>query len=296
MIELPTWLARMFPDGMRRRMVDADGVNVHVAEWGEGRPVLMLHGNPSWGFLYRKVVAELLVASGEPVRLVVPDLVGLGLSDKPRDASLHTLVNHARWIGNMIDRLELDDFVWVGQDWGGPIGLAALEHRLDRVRAMVLLNTVISPPRSGYKPTAFHRFARLPVISDLAFRGLGLAEALMMLAQGDRTSILGRAWLGYQWPLRHLADRVAPLALARMVPDSFEHPSIATLERCAETIQRFRGPVAVVWGLDDPVLVSVLSHIERTLPHASITRTRAGHFLQEEVPAEIAEGIVHAAG
>ncbi len=291
MIELPTWLVRMFPDGMRRRMVDADGAHVHVAEWGEGRPVLMLHGNPSWGFLYRKVVAELLAASDEPVRLIVPDLVGLGLSDKPRDASLHTLVNHARWIGNVIDRLELDDFVWVGQDWGGPIGLAALEHRLDRVRAMVLLNTVISPPRPGFKPTAFHRFARLPVISDVAFRGLGLAEALMMLAQGDRTSILGRAWLGYQWPLRHLADRVAPLALARMVPDSLDHPSIAPLERCAETIRRFRGPIAVVWGTEDPVLGSVLSHVERMLPHASVTRTHAGHFLQEEVPVEIAAAI-----
>ena len=153
--ELPAWLEAMFPDGMRRRMVDVDGVDVHVAEWGRGQPVLLLHGNPSWGFLYRKVVAAL---RGE-LRLVVPDLVGLGLSDKPRDPSIHTLVNHGRWIGNLIDRLDLDDLIFVGQDWGGPIGLAALEHRAARLRGIVLLNTVVGPPRPGFKPTAFHRFA-----------------------------------------------------------------------------------------------------------------------------------------
>src|SRR5262245_34429609 len=111
----PRWLERMFPDGMRRTLVDVgDGLRVHVAEWGAGRPILLLHGNPSWGFLYRKVVSEL---QGEPLRLVVPDLVGLGCSDKPHDASLHTLDNHARWIGAVIDRFELSDLVFVGQDW-----------------------------------------------------------------------------------------------------------------------------------------------------------------------------------
>src|SRR4051794_9834478 len=91
---MPRWLEAMFPRGMRRRMVDVgDGLRMHVAEWGpeDGTPVLMVHGNPSWGFLYRKVVADLLETSrfATPLRLVVPDLVGLGLSDKPRDASLH---------------------------------------------------------------------------------------------------------------------------------------------------------------------------------------------------------------
>ena len=261
---------------------------MHVAEWGEGPPVLMLHGNPSWCFLYRKVVAEL---AGEPFRLVVPDLVGLGCSDKPSDASVHTLDNHGRWLGELVDRLDLRDLVFVGQDWGGPIGLHALATRLDRVRAMVILNTVTSPPRPGFRPTAFHRFARVPLLSDLAFRGLGFPQNAMWTAQGKWSSIVGRTALGYWWPLRRFRDRVAPLALARMVPDSTEHPSIAPLRVVEQAVTSFRGPVALVWGDRDPVLGRVIGHMQRLLPRATITRTRAGHFLQEEVPREIAQAI-----
>jgi haloalkane dehalogenase len=286
---LPGWLERMFPEGMRRRMVDVDGVRVHVAEWGppHAQPVLMLHGNPSWGFLYRKVVDALV---GQPLRLVVPDLVGLGCSDKPHDPSIHTLVNHGRWIGNLIDRLGLDDIILVCQDWGGPIGLHAFRHRLDRLRGLVLLNTVVGPPRPGFKPTAFHRFARLPIVSDVLFR-LGFPQIGMTFAQGDPRSILGFTALAYWWPLRAVADRVAPLAMARMVPDSAAHPSIPALAVCQETLLAFRGPVALVWGDKDPVLGSVRTHIERLVPRAVVTRTRAGHFLQEEVPDEIADAI-----
>jgi pimeloyl-ACP methyl ester carboxylesterase len=296
---MPTWLERMFPSGMRRRMIDVgDGHHVHVADWGDpaGRPVLMVHGNPSWGFLYRKVVAELLREGregreGSPLRLVVPDLIGLGLSDKPRDATAHTLENHGRWLGRTIDALELRDLVFVGQDWGGPIGLHALSARLARVSGMVILNTVPGPPREGFKATAFHRFARLPIVSDAVFRLGGYPQNAMVFAQGDRTSIRGRTARGYRWPLRHIADRTAPLALARMVPDSMQHASIAPLRVCQEAITSFDGPVAIVWGDRDPVLGSVIGHLKRLLPNATVTRTQGGHFLQEQVPVEIAAAV-----
>lgn len=294
---LPRWLEAMFPDGMRRRTIDVgDGLRMHVAEWGpeDARPVLMVHGNPSWCFLYRKVVADLLRTPGEgapALRLVVPDLVGLGCSDKPRDASMHTLENHGRWLGAVIDALALRDLVWVGQDWGGPIGLHALASRLGRVSGMVILNTVPGPPREGFVATPFHRFSRMPVISDVVFRGLGFPQNAMFTAQGDKTSIVGRAALGYWWPLRHVRDRVAPLALARMVPDSMHHASIAPLRTCQEAVTSFRGPIAIVWGDRDPVLGSVIGHLKRLLPHAIVTRTSAGHFLQEEVPGPIADAV-----
>jgi pimeloyl-ACP methyl ester carboxylesterase len=291
---LPGWLEAMFPRGMRRRMIDVgDGLHIHVAEWGpeSARPVFMVHGNPSWGLLYRKVVADLLATPGVPLRLVVPDLVGLGCSDKPRLAAIHTLENHGRWLGAVIDALDLRDMVWVGQDWGGPIGLHALSTRLDRVTGMVILNTVPGPPREGFRATAFHRFARIPVVAEVVFRGLGFPQNTMAIAQGDKTSIVGRAALGYWWPLRHLRDRVAPLALARMVPDSMHHASIAPLRTCQETVTSFRGPVAIVWGDRDPVLGSVIGHLRRLLPHATVTRTRGGHFLQEEVPGPIADAV-----
>src|SRR5262249_25130971 len=111
------------------------------------------------------------------------------------------------------------------------------------------------------------------------------------LAQGDRRSIGGEVARAYRWPLRHLADRVAPLALARMVPNGPAHPSIPALTRCLEFVDAFRGPVAVVWGDRDPVLGRVCSFIERRLPAAHVTHTQAGHFLQEEVPEALADAV-----
>jgi cis-3-alkyl-4-acyloxetan-2-one decarboxylase len=287
---LPDWLARQLP--FRRSLVDVgDGLHMHVMEQGSGRPVVMLHGNPTWGYLWRKVA---LALSGERMRIILPDLVGLGLSDKPRDASVHTLENHARWLGVLLDTLVGDvPLVFVGQDWGGPVGLRALaEHpRAKRVAGLVLANTVIGPPRPGFRPTAFHRFARLPIIADAVFRLGGFPQNTLGFAQGDRKSIRGEVARAYRWPLRHVRDRVAPLALARMVPDSDAHPSIPALQRCQELVDGFVGPSAIVWGDRDPVLGRVRSHIERHLPAAQLTRTQAGHFLQEEVPDAIASAV-----
>lgn len=276
-----------------RYVLPAGGQRLHVMETGTGRPVLCVHGNPTWGFLYRKVASAL---SGSGLRLVMPDLVGLGLSDKPRDPRVHTLENHARWLGALIDALDLSDVILVVQDWGGPIGLLPFEHRLERLSGLVVLNTVLGPPRPGFRPTPFHRFARLPVVSELAFRGLGFPQIALDRAQGDRTSIEGDVARAYRWPLRRVRDRVAPLALARMVPDSLEHSSVEPLRRCQALAEGFRGPTAIVWGDADPVLGRVRSHMQRLLPEARLTVTRAGHFLQEEVPSEIADAIRFAAG
>ena len=284
----------MLPPGGRRRMVDVGGPRMHVTEWGAGLPIVLLHGNPSWSFLWRKVVAAVL-SQGQKLRLIVPDLVGLGLSDKPRDPQMHTLENHGAWLAALIDELGLDELIFVGQDWGGPIGLWALAERLERLRGLVLLNTVVGPPRPGFKPTAFHRFSRMPLVSDAVFRIGGFPQNLMTLSQGNKLSIVGRVARAYRWPLRHLGDRAAPLAMARMVPDSLDHPSVGALRRCQTVVEDFRGPTAIVWGDRDPVLGRVVGHLQRLMPRALVTRTRAGHFLQEEVPGEIAAAVCEVA-
>jgi pimeloyl-ACP methyl ester carboxylesterase len=283
---LPDWLARLVP--FERSVIRAGSVNVHVMESGRGRPVLLVHGNPTWGFIWRKVAAAL---SGEPLRLVMPDLVGLGLSDKPRDPSWHTLDNHAAALGAVIDALGLTDFILAAQDWGGPIALRALADRPGRLAGLLLANTVVGPPRAGFRPKAFHRLAKLPVLSDLLFRGLGFPQNILGWVQGDRASISGEVARAYTWPLRHVADRVAPLALARMVPDSFDHPSVPALLRAQEAVTSFGGPAELVWGVRDPILGSVHAHIARLLPKARVTLTQAGHFLQEEVPTELASAL-----
>src|SRR5262245_61749641 len=265
---------------------------MHVMDWGEGRPVLLQHGNPTWGFLYRKVVAALARA---PLRLIAPDLVGLGFSDKP-GAEAHTLENHARWLGAVVDQLGLENVVFVAHDWGGPIGLRAFADRPDRMTGLVVLNTVVGPPRPGFRPSAFHRLARMPIVSALLFRGFGFPQRALHRVQGDPASIRGEVARAYRFPLQGLRNNAAPLALARMVPDSMSHPSIEPLRRCQQVVEAFEGPAAIVWGDRDPVLGRVRSWIEKLLPAAGVTTTAAGHFLQEEVPAEIAAGIRSVAG
>ena len=280
---MPAWIEQMLP--FRRYTVDV-GVRMHVMEAGEGLPVVMLHGNPTWGFLYRRVAAAL---SGEGFRLIVPDLVGLGFSERvPFDA--HTLDNHGRWMGRLFEALALDRAVIAVQDWGGPVGVSALAS--SQVRAgLVVMNTVLGPPREGFRETAFHRFSRMPLVSDAAFRLLAFPVRGMSLVQGDRSSVRGEVLRAYLEPLRDLRTNVAPLALARMVPNTFDHPSIPGLRRCQEYVKSFRGPAAIVWGDRDPILGGVRSWMEKCFPGAPVTRTQAGHFLQEEVPGEIAAAI-----
>lgn len=290
---IPDWIARMLPEPNHRSCLDVGtGQIMHVMESGEGLPVLMLHGNPTWGFLYRKVIGML---AGHDLWCIAPDLVGLGFSAKPRSMRDHTLDNHGAWLGSFIDQLGVDGLILVIQDWGGPIGMRALADRPGLLKGLVVLNTAVMPPRPGFQPTAFHRFANMPVVSDIAFRLFGFPQAALHKAQGDPGSIRGNVAKAYRYPLRHFRDRTAPLALARMVPDSLAHPSVEPLKKCQALAEGFDGPCEIVWGRKDPVLGRVLPRVRELLPRARVTETDAGHFLQEEVPDRIAEAVLRVA-
>lgn len=269
--------------------MDAGGLRLHVMESGAGPAIVLLHGNPTWGFLWRKVARAL---AGVPLRLVMPDLAGLGLSEKPRDPAFHTLDTHARVVAALLDAVAPGALVLVLHDWGGPIGLAALSGRPGRLAGLVVTNTRVGPPRPGSRGSRFHRFANMPVVSDVAFRLLGFPQNLLHATQADRSSIRGDVARAYRWPLRRIADRTAPLALARMVPYRRpDHPSIAGLERSLAVARGFQGPSAVVWGEKDPILARALHSVTEALPAARVTRVPAGHFLQEEAPGAIATAI-----
>lgn len=273
-------------------MVQTGGERMHVLEWGNptGRTIVLVHGNPMWGFLWRKVVAATLVRDPS-LRLVVPDLIGLGVSSKPARAA-HTLVQHGAWVGAMLDELVSGPFVLAAQDWGGPIGLVAAASRMPRLRGIVLGNTAVGPPSPRFKATVFHRLSQMRVVSDLLFERLGFPLGILHLAQGDRHSIRGEVARAYRWPLRRRADRAAPLALARMVPDSHDHPSIPALEISQRVFETAAVPIALVWGERDPMLGRVINHLGRLRPDATVLRTQAGHFLQEEVPELLASAIL----
>jgi haloalkane dehalogenase len=286
--DMPAWIEDMLPAGIHRKDVDVHGQLMHVMEWGGGMPVLMLHGNPTWGFLYRKIVYLL---RDMPLHCIVPDLIGLGFSSKPRSMNDHSLINHASWLGSFIDSLGLEGMILVCQDWGGPIGVRTFADRPHLLKGLVVLNTALRPPHQGFRPTLFHRFSNLPFISDFVFRLLGFPQNVLHKIQGDPSSIQGKVAQAYRYPLRHISDRIAPLALARMVPSSLTHPSIKELKVCEEFIRTFQGPSAIVWGEKDPILGRALRRMRELMPDASVQRTKAGHFIQEEEPDAIAQAI-----
>ncbi len=287
---LPRWLADMLPvERVTLELADGPmaGRSMHVINEGDrdAPTVVMLHGNPTWSFLWRKVIAAL-----PGYRCVAPDLLGFGLSSRLRSAVDHTIRNHADALIALAEELVPGPFVVVGQDWGGPLAVQLARALSDRVRGVVLANTsVFAPDRP--RSTTFHTFSRVPIVSDFVFRGLGFPQNLMWSVQGKRRSIRGRVGKAYRWPLRRPSDRVGPLALARMVPGNAEHPSMPALREGAEWMRGFEGPTALVWGSKDPILGRALRRHERELPRAEVTVTDAGHFLQEEVPEAIANAI-----
>lgn len=283
---LPPFIARELP--FERYLRDAGGKRFHVMETGAGFPVVFLHGNPAWGFLWRKVAKAL---AGEPLRLVMPDLIGLGLSEKPRDPTFHTLENHARAVGALLDAAAPGRLVLVVHDWGGPIGLAAMAERPGRLAGLVVTNTGVGPPRPESRPRLFHRFANVPIASEVAFGLLGFPQNALHRVQADPRSISGDVARAYRWPLRRIADRVAPLALARMVPLRADHPSVPLLRRSLEVASSFGGPSAIVWGERDPILGRAVRGVAAALPQAPITRVAAGHYPQEETPEAIADAV-----
>ena len=249
------------------------------------RPVVLLHGNPTWSFLWRKVIAAL-----PEHRCLAPDLLGLGFSDRlPRMAD-HTVSGHAEAIAEWLRALDVQGAVLVAQDWGGPIGVCAGAREGQRIAGVVLANTSVLVPEKP-RGTAFHRFARRPVLSDLAFRVLGVPQTILHRVQGDPASIRGDVAAAYRWPLRRWRERIAPLALARLVPDRPDHPSVPELRRGEAWIRSFQGPIELVWGLRDPVLGRALKRHQEAFPNAAVTPTEAGHFLQEEVPEELAAAV-----
>ena len=132
-------------------------------------------------------------------------------------------------------------------------------------------------------------------MSDLVFRLGGFPQRGLASAQGDKSSIRGDVRKAYLHPLKGLRNNAAPLALARMVPDGEDHPSVLPLRKLAAWIEAYEGPAAIVWGDKDPVLGRLKRRTQRSLPQAKSWETPAGHFLQEEVPGEIAEAIRYVA-
>jgi len=289
-LSLPDYAAGFINSAYKSYLIEVEpGIKIHVLEVGQGRPIYAQHGNPTNGFLYRKVAAELPL---DRVRVIMPTMVGLGFSTKV-PASLHTLENHMRWMNTALNKLDLADVVYVGQDWGGPVGMGALSLSPDMLSGAVLMNTGLDAPREKMDLSRAHALVKTPVVGELLLEVFAnnFWENLANV-QGDPASIPPDVMEVYRRPLDDSGNAKAPLALMRMVSDGPDHPDAGALRDIERYVDGLQVPVELVWGMSDPILAKGLAAMETNFPTAPVSRTDAGHFLQEEVPAVIAGAVM----
>lgn len=286
---LPDYAASVVSEDYKSYFVEVEpGIKIHVLEVGEGYPVYAQHGNPTSGLLYRKVVAEL---PKDRVRVIMPTMVGLGFSTKV-PASEHTLDNHTRWMNEALRQLQLEELVYVGQDWGGAVGVGALMQSPELLSGAVILNTGFNAPTEKMSLSRAHDLAKTPVIGELLMENIVSIFDRLHETQGDPASFPKEVADLYGRPVIESGNKKAPLALMRMVPDGPNHPSSAELRKIQAYVTSLDVPAEIVWGMSDPIFARALPAMKTFFPNARVTETKAGHFLQEEVPVEIADAIM----
>ena len=285
---LPDYASEMIDQSYKSYFVEVEpGLKVHVLETGEGFPIFLMHGNPTSGFLYRKVVENLPL---DEVRVIMPTSLGLGFSSKI-PASMHTPENHIQWINKVLTELELTELVYAGQDWGGPIGMGALALSPNLLKGAVLLNTGFNAPTEEMDLSPAHATVKTPVIGEMIIEVVFSIFERLKGVQGDPNSWTSEVAELYGKPVYDSGNYKAPLAMMRMVPDGPNHASAPALRKIEEYVQSLEIPAEIVWGMNDPILGKGLSIMKANFPDAPVTETPAGHFLQEEVPLEIAEAL-----
>lgn len=286
---LPIYASNMVDSNYKSYFIEVEqGLKVHVIEAGEGFPVFLMHGNPTSGFLYRKVVEKLPL---NKVRVIMPTSLGLGFSSKI-PASEHTAENHIYWINKVLKELELKELVYAGQDWGGPIGMGALSLSPELLKGAVLLNTGFNAPKVNADLSPAHALVKTPVIGELLLEVVFSIFERLKSVQGNPDSWTSEVAELYGRPVYESGNSKAPLAMMRMVPDGPNHQSAPSMRRIEEYVNTLEIPAEIVWGENDPILGRALPIMQQNFPNARLTKTTAGHFLQEEVPNEIAEALI----
>ena len=290
---LPDYAAKKIGPDYKSYFIEVEpGIKVHMLEVGDGFPVFLLHGNPTSGFLYRQVAANLPT---NRVRVIMPTLIGLGFSSKV-PASEHTLENHIRWINGVLRQLKITELVYAGQDWGGPIGMGALALSPDLLKGAVLMNTGFNAPTINVDLSRAHATVKTPVVGEVLLEVVFSIFDQLHRTQGDPSSISDDLVELYGRPVYESGNAKAPLALMRMVTDGPDHASVPSLRLVERYVQGLDIPAEIIWGMNDPILTKTLPLMKQNFPKAHVTETSAGHFLQEEVPTEIAAALVRVIG
>ncbi|HZV50172.1 MAG TPA: haloalkane dehalogenase [Candidatus Dormibacteraeota bacterium] len=269
------------------RYVDVGGLRVAYAESGPaGAPaVLLLHGEPTWAYLWRKVMAVLVDAG---LRAIAPDLVGFGRSDKPADPADHAYDRHVAWMRTFVESLDLRQATLVGHDWGGLIGLRLVAEAGERFARVVATNTGL-PTGDQHLSDAFFNWQRFSQEAPELPVG-------RIVAGGCREPLPPEVVAAYDAPFPDETYKAGPRRLPLLVPTSPSDPAAAANRRAWQALQRWEKPFLCVFSDGDPITRGADEPMRRLVPGARhdrhVTIAGAGHFLQEDRGEELGEAIV----
>ncbi len=258
------------------------GQRMHYLDEGAGPPLLLVHGNPTWSFHWRALILALRSRN----RMVAPDHIGCGLSDKPQDYP-YRLERHIQNLCELVERLDLRNITLVAQDWGGAIGLGAVLRLRERFNRLVLFNT--GAFRSNRMPLRI-RVCRVPVLGPLAVRGCNaFARAALRMAVANPKRLSSAIRAGILAPYDAWDHRIAIQRFVEDIPTSPNHPSYQTLLDIEQGLPSLATlPTLLVWGMQDWCFTPhFLERFIDFFPVAEVHRlAAAGHWVMEDAPEQ----------
>jgi haloalkane dehalogenase len=259
---------------------EVEGLRLHYLDEGSGDAVVCFHGEPTWSYLYRKMIPSL---TGAGHRVVVPDYPGFGRSDKPTDRGWYSYDSHVEFVSKLLEGVGLNDATVVVQDWGGPIGLRWAVENQERVSRLVILNTGLFTAES--KPSeaflAWRNFAENNPDLPVGF----------VIQSATSTELSQELLDGYEapWPTPESKAGVAQFPL--LVPLTAEEPAAKKMTEIADELSRWERPALVCFSDSDPIFTPKAGQrmVDR-IPGAGDLRVIEGasHFLQEDKGEQIA--------
>lgn len=268
------------------RAGDTDALRMHYLDEGppDGPPVVLLHGEPTWSYLYRTMIGP-LVDGGR--RVLAPDLIGFGRSDKPSRIEDYTYLRHVEWVTSWFEALDLRDVTVFVQDWGSLIGLRIAAEHGDRIGRVVVANGFLP---AGQMP------ANLPFRVWRAFaKHTPVFPAGRIVAFGTVTDVPAAVCAGYDAPFPDKRFQAGARAFPALVPTSLDDPAIPANRAAWEALGRWEKPFLCVFGAKDPILGRadrpLIDHVPGAAgqPHA---RINGSHFVQEDCGPELAQRIL----
>lgn len=256
----------------------------HYIDEGEGEPIVMLHGNPTWSFYYRELIRNF----SKNYRVIAPDHIGSGLSEKPEEWS-YRLEDHIQNIIRLVERLSLKNITLVVHDWGGAIGLGFATRRPELVKRLVILNT-----GAFYLPDIPKRikFCRLPIVGKWFVRQLnGFAWPATWMATAKGLPPLVKQ--GYLYPYNNYANRVGVSAFVRDIPLEPHHPTLNTILKIEKDLASLKIPTLILWGAKDFCFhKAFFDRWTEIYPEAkTVWIEDAGHYILEDARDQVIQEI-----